>query len=190
MNSVDPWGLLSWASIGGGVARGIDSLFNGILLLLTSNPNLRDQGTQYGVHSEIIKSIGYPLRRMGAYDSDECELTPAASELANLVWDAGAAVTVYKGLGAQHLPPNGVIQSGAKPTPKFAPTTNPPQPPPSVVSDGLELWVGRPTQQYPHGYWRLLKPMPHGKPQGINPSTMLPGPHQDTHVPLPPGYWN
>jgi len=43
-----------------------------------------------------------------------------------------------------------------------------------------------PNPYYPHGYWRLEKPMANGGWQGINPSTMRPGPQWETHVPLPP----
>jgi len=76
-----------------------------------------------------------------------------------------------------------------KSTPKFKTPTNPPQLPPSTVPEGMTVRVMKPTQQYPNGYWRLEKPMPQGGAQGINPSTMKPGPQNETHVPLPPGYW-
>jgi RHS repeat-associated protein len=76
-----------------------------------------------------------------------------------------------------------------KPTPKFKNPTNPPQLPPSTVPKGMTVRVMKPTQQYPNGDWRIEKPMPQGRPQGINPATMKPGTQQETHVPLPPGYW-
>ncbi|HZX77187.1 hemagglutinin repeat-containing protein [Lysobacter sp.] len=79
-------------------------------------------------------------------------------------------------------------KSAPKPAQKFTPPTNPPQPPPAGVPDGWAVRVMPPTSQYPDGYWILQKPMPQGGWQRINPSTMKPGPHKDTHVPLPPGW--
>ena len=79
------------------------------------------------------------------------------------------------------------------PSPNFRTPTNAPQLPPVEVPSGMNVRVMRPTQQYPNGYWRLEKPMPQGKPQGINPSNMKPGRQHETHIPLPPGYngpWN
>jgi RHS repeat-associated protein len=74
---------------------------------------------------------------------------------------------------------------GPKPSSSFRPTTNPPQSPPTSVPPGWRVRVMPPTAQYPKGYWRLEKPMPNGGWQGINPSTMKPGPQWETHVPLP-----
>jgi hypothetical protein len=54
---------------------------------------------------------------------------------------------------------------------------------------GYNIRVMRPTLQYPNGYWVLGKPMPQGGFQRINPATMKPGPHEETHIPLPPGYY-
>ena len=39
--------------------------------------------------------------------------------------------------------------------------------------------------QYPNGYWRLEKSMDNGGWQGVDPSTMKPGGHSETHVPFP-----
>jgi hypothetical protein len=42
-----------------------------------------------------------------------------------------------------------------------------------------------PTQQYPKGYWVIEKKMDNGGWQKLDPSTMKPGPQQNTHVPQP-----
>jgi hypothetical protein len=76
-----------------------------------------------------------------------------------------------------------------KPTPKFKIPTNPPQLPIKEIPEGMTIRVMRPTEQFPDGYWRLEKPMCQGGAQGINPLTMKPGTLEETHVPLPPGYW-
>jgi hypothetical protein len=47
-----------------------------------------------------------------------------------------------------------------------------------------------PTQQYPNGYWVLEKQQANGGWQKVNPSTMKTGQQQETHVPLPKGYWS
>jgi RHS repeat-associated protein len=82
----------------------------------------------------------------------------------------------------------------AKGTPKSSPNfkqpTNPPQLPPTNIPQGYTVRIMKPTQDYPNGYWRIEKPMPQGGSQGIDPSTMKPGSQNETHVPLPPGYWN
>lgn len=75
--------------------------------------------------------------------------------------------------------------SGPKPASNFKSPTNPPQPPPTSVPSGWRVRVMPPTSQYPKGYWRLEKPMPNGGWQGINPSTMKPGPQWETHISLP-----
>ena len=48
----------------------------------------------------------------------------------------------------------------------------------------VRLFVGRPTQQYPHGYWKIEKFDGKGW-QRLDPRTMKPGTHPDSHVPLP-----
>jgi RHS repeat-associated protein len=80
------------------------------------------------------------------------------------------------------------VAAGPAPSPKFVPPTNSPQPPPDQNSlpPGYRLRVMPPTSQYRNGYWVIEKQMGNGGWQKINPSTMKPGPHPDTHVPLPP----
>jgi RHS repeat-associated protein len=75
-----------------------------------------------------------------------------------------------------------------RPSPNFQPPTHAPQPPPSqALPPNHRLRIGEPTPQYPNGYWRIEKWDGRGW-QGINPRTMKPGPHPDTHIPLPPGF--
>jgi RHS repeat-associated protein len=90
-----------------------------------------------------------------------------------------------RGGGAGAKPPPS-IKNPPKPSPKFKPPTNPPsQPPdPSKLPPGIKCYVGKPTEQYPDGYWKLTDP----SNQRLDPRTMKPGPHPDTHVPLPKGY--
>ena len=97
----------------------------------------------------------------------------------------GASIGV---IGLSSLSRVGTKVKAPRPSLKFRAPTNPPQLP-KPAPNGLTLRVMRPTSQYPHGYWRWEKLMPHGGSQGINPSTMKPGPQWDTHVPLPPGHW-
>jgi RHS repeat-associated protein len=73
-----------------------------------------------------------------------------------------------------------------KSSPQFRPPTNPPQNPPKDIPPGWRIREGQVTPQYPNGYWRLEKPMGNGRWQGINPATMRPGTHPETHVPFPP----
>jgi hypothetical protein len=47
-----------------------------------------------------------------------------------------------------------------------------------------------PTKQYPDGYWKLEKPTRRGKWQEIDPSTMKPGSHPETHTHSLPGVSN
>jgi hypothetical protein len=61
-----------------------------------------------------------------------------------------------------------------KPSPKFKIPTNPQQ---------------NPLQQVPDGYWGVENLQKNGGWQKVNPSTMKPGKQQETHTPLPKGYW-
>jgi hypothetical protein len=79
------------------------------------------------------------------------------------------------------------VKGTPKPSPNFKPPTNPPQMPPGNIPPGWRVRQMPPTSQYPDGYWRLEKPMDNGGWQGIDPSTMKPGPQPQTHVPFPPG---
>jgi RHS repeat-associated protein len=83
------------------------------------------------------------------------------------------------------LPPR---VAAPKPSPKFQQPTNPPQLPPAEVPAGWRIREMPPTRQYPNGYWTIEKPMPQGGWQRIDPSTMKPGSHPETHVPFPPGH--
>ena len=85
-------------------------------------------------------------------------------------------------------PEQAAAKGPPKPSPNFKAPTNPPQQPPAPnsVPAGWRVRLMPPTTQYPNGYWVLEKPMPQGGWQRIDPSTMKPGPHPDTHVPLPP----
>ena len=91
------------------------------------------------------------------------------------------------GLKGDPCPP---AKSPPKPSPNFQPPTNPPQLPPANLPPSWKLFRGKPTQQYPDGYWKITAPQPGGGPQPINPSTMKPaqGGRPDYHVAFPPGY--
>jgi RHS repeat-associated protein len=78
--------------------------------------------------------------------------------------------------------------SGAPKSPlRFEPPTNEPQLPPTEVPPGWRVRSMPPNSTYPHGYWKLEKPMTNGGWQPIDPSTMKPGTHPETHVPYPAG---
>ena len=108
--------------------------------------------------------------------------------------DGGDIPQNYTQLVQEEIPPSIIDEepaieaptgSGPRPSPNFQPPTNPPQMPPTDIPDGWRIREMPPTDQYPNGYWRLEKPMDNGGWQGINPSTMKPGPEPDTHIPFP-----
>ncbi len=98
----------------------------------------------------------------------------------------GAGAVAATESGTQFCPPATTSISGPKPAQNFVQPTNSPQLPPSNIPAGWQVRTMPATQQYPNGYWRLEKPMNNGGWQGINPNTMKPGTHAETHVPLPP----
>jgi len=186
---IDPLGLGAESFIQR-AAKAFDSVWNFGIQFATFNPNATLQ-MQEAMYQANLSSFGSPMQRLfGAYDTPASQPITIAPEIVSSAWEAGAVRVGLPNVGAQGVLKPGTLQTGAKPTPNFVPPTHPPQLPPSVVPDGLNLRVMPPTQQYPAGYWRLEKPMPQGKPQGINPSTMQPGPHFETHIPLPFNYWH
>jgi hypothetical protein len=69
----------------------------------------------------------------------------------------------------------------------WRPPTNQPQNPPTDIPDGWRVRKMPPNTDYPNGYWKLEKPLQDGHWQPIDPSTMRPGGHPETHVEFPPG---
>jgi hypothetical protein len=80
----------------------------------------------------------------------------------------------------------GVAKKPPKLSPKFKPPTNPPRLPPEKIPEGWRVREKPSAPQYPNGYWKLEKPMKDGSWQPIDPSTMKPGGHPETHVEFPP----
>lgn len=101
---------------------------------------------------------------------------------------SGTAPKMFNG-GTAQVNSTGVIGPKApKPTPKFQTPTNPPALPPVAIPPGYRLFRGRPTQQYPNGYWKVEKWDGKGwqRVQPYNPKKT--GIHPETHVEFPPGY--
>ena len=84
-------------------------------------------------------------------------------------------------------PVNNPPKKNPRPSPKFEPPTNPPQLPPEDLPLGFQIFRGKPTEQYPNGYWKIEKFDGKGW-QRLDPRTMKPGAHPDSHVPFPDGY--
>jgi beta-galactosidase/beta-glucuronidase len=55
-----------------------------------------------------------------------------------------------------------------------------------IQQQALEGMVSREVERLTDGYWKLEKPMKDCSWQPIDPSTMNPGTHRETHVPFPP----
>ncbi|MCC7087120.1 MAG: hypothetical protein IT427_19130, partial [Pirellulales bacterium] len=111
---------------------------------------------------------------------------------ANAAQGAGAATAAGEaGTAAKAGEAAGCAVKGAsstpKPSPKFVSPTNPAQVPPAELPPGIRIFRGQPTQQYPNGYWKIEKFDGNGW-QRLDPRTMKPGPHPDTHIPFPDGY--
>ena len=81
--------------------------------------------------------------------------------------------------------PDEIVVTGQRLPKNFRPPTNPPQYPRMRVPEGVRMRISPPRPGYPNGYWQYEKPMANGGWQGINPSTMKPGPEPDVHVPFP-----
>ena len=120
------------------------------------------------------------------------ELQPVFSEATGQVGAAGvgkvvAGVASRTTVRVASSVPKATPGSKAKPTPNFEPPTNLPQLPPSNIPQGTRIFRGKPTEQYPDGYWKIEKFDGQGW-QRLDPRTMKPGPHRDTHILFPKGY--
>jgi RHS repeat-associated protein len=111
-------------------------------------------------------------------DAPQAGISAGLSAIAKIV---EKIVKVFKPAPKPKAPP--------KPSPNFKPPTNPPQnpPDPATLPPGVRLYRDpTPSSGYPNGYWKIEKFDGQGW-QRLNPRTMKPGPHEDTHIPLPPG---
>ena len=76
----------------------------------------RDAGGQNAVYQSIVGEWGTPLQRIGLYGETGEKPVVIDGNLVNALWDAGAAVTAYKNLGAKEV---GVFS--AEPTARLLP---------------------------------------------------------------------
>ena len=104
-----------------------------------------------------------------------------------------AGFSIYKSFAAinqtfDNISPTIYGKTAPKPSPNFKTPKYEPQAPPQNVKPGYELYIGKPTEQYPNGYWKIEKPMLQGGKQGVDPFSYKPAPRWEYHVPLPKGY--
>jgi len=197
---------LTIATGGVGTAIAVGALSGGAGNAVAQGLNLLD-GTQksfsfkqLGIATGLGAAGGFIGSKVSSYVTSAVEGIDAASgvsggrgasivpgELENLgMGEEGSANAAAQPNTPNPAPSTSATPKGPPaPSPNFKPPTNPPQPPPASVPPGYTLRVMPPTRQYPNGYWVIEKPMPQGGWQKVNPSTMKPGPQQDTHVPLP-----
>jgi RHS repeat-associated protein len=139
----------------------------------TCDHMVEDYGKWAAAHPEQADKIG------GTVGGPGITTMLIASGVGEVVGIVRAAVTIDK-----------VLSGAPKPAEDFAPPTNPPQDPPTVLPDGHTVRVmPNSTKQYPNGYWRQYD----SKGNPVNPSTgKQPGSvpraesRAQTHVPLPP----
>ena len=83
--------------------RAVDGVWNFGIAFASSNPNFREAGMQNAVYQSIVGEWGSPLQRMGLYGETGEKPAVVDGNLVNALWDAGAAATVYKNLGAKEI---------------------------------------------------------------------------------------
>lgn len=135
-----------------------------------------------GAHLEQISGLPHqPFFAVIPLSSGHAEGWASFCDIANMGIIRRAA------LGGKVLRPAARPAPKAVPVPKnWKPPSHSPQPPPTSIPAG---WRVRhmPPNSLPgmqNGYWRLEKPLANGGWQGVNPSTMKPGPQWETHIPL------
>jgi RHS repeat-associated protein len=114
--------------------------------------------------------------------SGRCDYSPVNVE--SLLGIGVAVKAILRLILTESIPAN----NSSKPTPKFQTPKYPAQNPPENIKSGFELFVGRPTKQYPNGYWKIEKPLENGGLQGVDPLSYKPVPKHEYHVPLPRSY--